>query len=121
MNLQEYLFFRKQCNAILKEPEIRFVGFLNSMGNLIAGGFKEGTKPLNDESERRKLHIDSVLRLRTQEDFDYDLGSTEYIASRRKKVIIFTFQMDDNVLFVSTQTNVEIDRTAKKIIQICSI
>ena len=121
VNLQEYLLHRKQCEKLLNEPEVRFAGFLDSMGNLIAGGFREGVTPLNDESERRKLHIDNVLRLKTQEDFDYDLGSIEFTSSRRKKVITFSFKINGNVLFVSTQPNVEIDKTAKKILQICNI
>jgi len=105
----------------LQEPEIRFAGFLDPMGNLIAGGFREGVTPLNEESERLKLHIEIILRVKTEQDFDYDLGTVEYSASRRKKVITFTFAFDDKVLFVSTETNVEIEKTAQKIMKICGI
>ncbi len=91
------------------------------MGNLIAGGFKEGVIPLNDESERRKLHIETVLRGKIEEEFSYDLGSVAYSATRRNKVVTFTFPVDGKVLFVSTQLNVEIDKTANKIIEICGI
>jgi len=45
----------------------------------------------------------------------------EYSASRRKKVITFTFAFDDKVIFVSTETNVEIEKTAQKIMKICGI
>ena len=45
---------QQKCQSILKLPEIRFVGFLDYMGNLIVGDFKPGLSPLKDESERKK-------------------------------------------------------------------
>jgi len=121
VNIKEYQMYHEKCNLLLQEHEIRFAGFLDPMGNLIAGGFKEGVIPLHDESERRKLYIGAVLRVKTTQDFDYDLGSSDYIATRRKKVITFIFDHDDQVLFVSTEPNVNIEKTAQKIIQICGI
>ncbi len=121
VNLLEYQLYHRKCVLLLQETEIRFAGFLDSMGNLIAGGFSEGVTPLNEESERLKLHIETILRVKTEQDFDYDLGTVEYSASRRKKVITFTFSFDGKVLFVSTEPDVEIEKTAQKIMKICSI
>ena len=121
VNIKEYQLYHHRCNLLLAESEIRFAGFLDAMGNLIAGGFKDNVTPLHDESERRKLHIETVLGIKTTQEFDYDLGSVDYIAVRRKKVITFTFALDDRVLFVSTEPNVNIEKTAQKIIQICGI
>ncbi len=121
VNLLEYQLYHRKCDLLLQETEIRFAGFLDLMGNLIAGGFREGITPLDEESERLKLHMETILRVKTEQDFDYDLGTVEYSVSRRKKVITFTFAFDDKVLFVSTETNVEIEKTAQKIMKICSI
>ena len=121
VNLKEYQLHHQKCGLILQEPEIRFAGFLDYMGNLIAGGFKDGITPLHDESERRKLYIEIVLGVKTTQEFDYHLGSVDYIAARRKKVITFTFALNDKVLFVSTKSNVDIEKTAQKIIKICGI
>ncbi len=121
INLNEYQLHHQKCGLILQEPEIRFAGFLDYMGNLIAGGFKDGVTPLHDESERRKLYIEIVLGVRTTQEFDYHLGSVDYIAARRKKIITFTFALNDKVLFVSTKSNVDIEKTAQKIIKICGI
>jgi len=121
VNLVEYRLYHKKCGLLLKLPEIRFAGFLNSMGNLIAGGFKEGILALNDESERQKLHIQTVLRGKIEQEFNYDLGSVVYSATRRNKVVTFTFPIDGKVLFVSTQLNVDIEKTANKIIEISGI
>ncbi len=121
VNLKEYQLYHQKCNLLLQESEIRFAGFLDSMGSLIAGGFKDGVTPFHDESERRKLYIETVLVIKTTQEFDYDLGSVDYIATRRKKVITFTFDLDDRILFVSTESNVDIEKTAQKIIRICGV
>jgi len=121
INLKEYQLYHQKCNLLLQKSEIRFAGFLNPLGNLIAGGFKDGITPFHDESERRKLYLKAVLDIKTTQDFDFDLGSVDYIAVRRKKVITFTFELDDRVLFVSTELDVDIEKTAQKIIQICGI
>ncbi|MGD8707509.1 MAG: hypothetical protein PVI88_02355 [Nitrosopumilaceae archaeon] len=121
VNLNEYYLYQKKCNSILKEPEIRFAGFLDRMGNLVAGDFKEGVVPLNDELERRKLHLETVLREKMQHEFNYDLGSVEYTATRRKKVITFTLEIGNKILFVSTFPDNDIEKTASKILRICEI
>ncbi|MDH3657882.1 MAG: hypothetical protein OEM77_07075 [Nitrosopumilus sp.] len=110
-----------KCELLLKEPEIRFAGFLDMMGNLIAGSFRNGVKPLKNEEDRKKMFIEAVLRIRTRQDFDENLGPVKYAAARREKVVTFTFLLDDKVLFVSTESDVDIDKTAYKIMDLCSI
>ena len=105
VNLKEYQLYRQKCNILLQEPEIRFAGFLDPMGNLIAGGFKDGITPLHDESERRKLYIEIVLGIKTAQEFDYDLGSVDYIAARRKKVITFTFTLNGSNIQIILSDN----------------
>jgi hypothetical protein len=115
-----YDLFRKKCAILLQEQEIRFAGLLNPMGNLVAGGFKKGVEPLKDESERKKMFIEAVLRVRTRQDFDDNLGPVRYAASRRDLVIMMTFPIANNhVLFISATPDVDIDKTAKKIMKIC--
>jgi hypothetical protein len=110
-----------KCELLLKEPEIRFAGFLDMMGNLIAGSFRDGIKPLKNEEERKKMFIEAVLRIRTRQDFDDNLGSVTYAAARRKNIVTFTFIHDDKVLFVSAEPDVDIDKTANKVMDLCSI
>jgi hypothetical protein len=119
LNMSDELL--EKCELLLQEPEIRFAGFLDMMGNLITGSFRDNIKPLKSEDERKKMFIEAVLRIRTRQDFDENLGSVRYAAARRKNVVTFTFPLDKMVLFVSAEANVEIDKTAKKIMSICSI
>jgi hypothetical protein len=109
--------YKEKCELLLKEPEIRFAGIINSMGNLIAGGFKEGISPLEDEPERRKMYMELVLRVSTRKEFDYSLGPVKYSASRREKVVMMSFPLKNEVLLTVAEPNVNIDRQAYKIIK----
>ena len=119
---QKYDLFARKCDLLLQEREIRFSGLLDPMGNLVAGKFKKGIEPLKDESERRKMFIEAVLRVKTRQEFDQDLGPVRYAASRRDNVVMLTFPvLGNHVLFVSAEPDVDMDKIAKKIIKICGI
>ena len=113
----ENQFYQQKCDLLTNEPEIRFAGFLDFMGNLIVGKFREDVKPLKNEDERKKMFIEAVLRIRTRQEFDENLGPVEYAAARRTTVVTLTFLLDDKVLFVSAEPDVDIDITARKILQ----
>ncbi len=113
--------YQLTCTKLLKEPEIRFAGFLDAMGNLVAGGFKEGISPLKDENERKKMFMEAVLRVKTREEFDYNLGPVAYAAARRTKVVTLTFTAGKKILFISTEPDVDIDVIAKKIMRISNL
>ncbi len=109
---------QQKCQLILELPEIRFAGLLDYMGNLIVGDFKPGISPLKDEYERKKMFVEAVLRIRTRQDFDDNLGPVEYAAARRKNVVTMTVPFEDKVLFVAAAPDVDIDKTASKVIKI---
>ena len=117
----EYYMFDQKCQNLLKEPEIRFAGLINPMGHLVAGGMKNGMKPLEDDADMRKLYMELILRVSTRQEFDQSLGEVEYSASRRKKAVVMSFPIDNKVLLVSANTDVDIDVTAKKIKKIAGI
>jgi len=117
----EYYLYEEKCQSLLKEPEIRFAGFINHMGHLVAGGMKKGMSPLEDEADMRKLYMELILRVSTRKEFDYSLGPVEYSASRREKAVMLSFPIGNKVMLVSAETDVNIDETAKKIKKICGI
>jgi hypothetical protein len=118
---EEYLIFDQKCTLLLQEDEIRFAGFINSMGRLVAGGFKEGTTPLEDEAERQKMYMELALRVSMRKDFDYSLGPVKYTASRRQKAVMISFPINSNVLLISTEPTVDIDKLANKIMKIIGL
>lgn len=111
----EYYVFEEKCQDLLKEPEIRFAGIINHMGNLVAGGMKKGLKPLEDEADMRKLYMELILRVSLRKEFDYSLGPVYYSASRREKAVMMSFPIGNKVLLISAEPTIDIDTTAKKI------
>ncbi len=109
--------YQKQCKKILSEPEIRFAGIISEMGKLIAGGFKKGIIPLEDDSERQKLYMELALRVATRREFDSSIGRVKYSASRREKAVVMSFPLKNCILMVVAEPHVNIDRLAYRIIK----
>ncbi|RDJ31734.1 MAG: hypothetical protein DWQ18_03275 [Crenarchaeota archaeon] len=108
------------CDKLLKSRSIRFAGFLDYMGNLVAGGFRKDVEPLKDDAERKKMFIEAVLRVRTRQDFDENLGPVSYAAARRKNVVTMTLPFKKHVLFLSLEEDINIDQMGQKIVQACN-
>ena len=126
MNIQiektdEYWIYDQKCKKLLDYDEIRFAGLINNMGRLVAGGFKPGISPLEDDAERKKMYMELALRVSMRKDFDYSLGPVKYAASRREKAVVLSFPMNSNVLLVSAEPDVDIDKTANKIIKLVGL
>lgn len=117
----EYTVFQQKCDMLLKEDEIRFAGLINNMGRLVAGGSKKGVSPLEDDAERQKMYMELALRVSMRMEFDYSLGKVKYSASRRKNAVMMSFPINNNVLLVSAEADVDIDKTAKKVMRLCGL
>jgi hypothetical protein len=103
---------------LLKEDEVRFAGLINNMGKLVAGGFKDGVSPYEDEAERQKMFMELALRVSMRMEFDYSLGPVKYSASRREKVVMMSFPINNNVLMISADPSIDIEKFAKKSLKI---
>ena len=114
----EFEKFEQKCDKLLELDEIRFAGLINNMGKLEAGGFKKGVTPLEDDAERQKMYMELALRVSMRMEFDYYLGPVKYSASRREKAVMISFPFNKKVLLVSAEPNVDIDKTATKIMKI---
>jgi len=117
----EYWIYDQKCKKLVDYDEIRFAGLINDMGHLVAGGFKPGISPLEDDAERRKMYMELALRVSMRKDFDYSLGPVKYAASRREKAVVLSFPLNSNVLLVSAEPDVDIDKTANKIIKLVGL
>ena len=117
----EYWLFDQKCKKLLQEKEIRFAGLINNMGRLVAGGFKEEIKPLEDGAERQKMYMELALRVSMRKDFDYSLGPVKYSASRRENVVMMSFPINNNVLLISAEPDSDIDKTANKIMKLIGL
>jgi len=114
----EYSSFSSTCQRLLQEDEIRFAGLINSMGRLVVGNFKKGIMPLEDNTEMQKMYMQLALRVSMRKEFDNSLGAVKYCTSRREKVVMMSFPIKNDVLLVSAETHVDIDKLGSKILKI---
>ena len=70
------------CNKVLKNKNVIFVGVVNSLGNLIAGGFRDGVKPLGSNETRKMMYMQLKLDLNMRKDYDNLFGPVRYVSSK---------------------------------------
>lgn len=105
----------ESCKKVLELPMVRFVGVLDKMGNRIAGGFKEGLTSYLLNSESRRMYIQLTLEFLLRKDFDKELGTIDYIASRRGKVTMISIPTRENLVLISAQRDVNIEEIINKV------
>lgn len=109
----------KLCNRIFAaDRNIRFVGAIDKMGTLVAGGMRKGIKPLEPREDRRRLYLEFALRSAMRSEFDEMYGRTIYAMSEREKVKILSFPYEDHLILVSIEKKAQHDRIIAKILKL---
>lgn len=85
---------------------------------MIKGKFREEIIPFETDEEQQKIFRELAYMVSTRKHFDYSMGPVKYSASRHKKLVIMSFPLKNNILLITTEPNVNIDRIAYKVIQI---
>jgi len=111
--------FGEKCNHLLGESEIRFAGIVDKDGKLVAGGFKEGLIPYENDETKLQSFFEFVSKASIRKEFDESLGPINYIAARRDKAVLvsFPFPVTNILLLISAEPTVNIESLAKKVIQ----
>ncbi len=111
-----------KCERLLQEDEVRFAGIINDQGILISGGFKKGLEPLEGDETKLKSFMEFVSKISIRTEFDESLGPINYLAARRDKAVLvsFPFPVSKIVLLISANPSVEIEKLAKKVVDIFS-
>lgn len=112
------IFYQHTLNEIFEEKDIRFAGFIDSEGCLIKGKVREDIVPFESDEDQQKIFRELAYRVSTRKNFDYSMGQVKYSASRREKLVMMSFPLNDSILLITTEPNVNIDRLAYRIIQI---
>ncbi len=107
---------KNKIKDILSEPEIRFCGLIDSSGQLIAGDFKSGVIPFENDSRRKQMFQELAHRVANRQGFDANLGRVKYSSSRREKVVMMSFPIGRYILMIIAEPSVNIDRLGWKII-----
>ena len=101
---------------ILSLPEIRFVGVINSMGNLVIGDYKKGIVPIA-EIDQYKMCMGHALELFMKKDLDDAFGSLDYIISKREGIAIITIPVNDYLVLISAEPSIKIETIIEDILQ----
>jgi len=107
---------KNNVKDILSEPEIRYCGLIDCNGELIAGDFKGGVIPFENDARRRQTFQELAHRVANRKGFDANLGRVKYSSSRREKVVMMSFPLGRYILMVIAEPSVNIDRLGWKII-----
>jgi len=99
--------FDKICDHIFAlSSNIRSVRIINGMGDLVAGGMREGIESMEDKESSSKLYLEFVLRSEMRKDQDAEFGKTIYSFSEREKIKFAVFPLLGNhLLMVSIEKN----------------
>ncbi len=104
--------YEELCKKIFAmHDKIRFVGILDDNGKLVAGGMREGVKPLEDEIHEKRWFHQTVIRREMTTMFENIYGKVRYVFANRDKVKQLTFYIDDKILFISIQPEVSAHET----------
>jgi len=103
LDIHEYLQLENKCYSLLSDEEIRFVGIIDSMGNLIAGGISKGVDYLETDEERRKLYMQIALETSMRKDFDDTLGKINYVTTNRDNILMIIVPMHSYAVLISAK------------------
>lgn len=99
------IFYNIICVQILYlDSPIRFAGFCNKMGTILAAEYRNGIIPLLTEKESKLSFMNSVLRMTTRYDTESKLGKPLYSFTVYQDVIRATMLIDNKdypILMVS--------------------
>lgn len=102
------------CNLILNDSRVKFVGVINYLGNLIAGGFKKGIPPMGNANTRKMMYMQLRLDLTMRQDYDELFGPVDYIVSKRGKITKISMPVNKHMIVLITKNSVNCESIIKK-------
>ena len=93
----------------------RFVGVVNSRGEVIEGGFQHGVQPLLEGTDEQQMYIQSLSNMTMFQNYSDRLGKVRYSITEHEKVTLMTFPLDDGILCVSASPKANINKIRNKV------
>jgi|TARA_B100001540_G_C15789219_1_gene634655 heme oxygenase len=95
------------CDLISKiSPYIRFVGIISKTGELLSYFRRDDMTPLLDEKRTMYQFAQIAIKTELEEQFDEQLGETEFIWEERKKIQTISFSVLDRKVWITIDKNV---------------
>ena len=82
-------------------PYIRFAGVISKTGQLLANRRREDLEPLLDQKGTQYQFAQIAIKTELEEQFDAQLGETEFVWEERTKVQTLAFSVKDNKIWVT--------------------
>lgn len=96
---------------------VRFAGVIDRMGRLVAGGMREGIKPLESVKDMDKIYVEFALRNAMRSELNSEFGKTLYTFSERERIKIATFPIEgDNLLLISMEKDGPHDKILSRVL-----
>ena len=87
-------------------PYIRFAGVISKHGQLLANRRREDLEPLLDQKGTQYQFAQIAIKTELEEQFDAQLGETEFVWEERTKVQTLAFSVKDNKIWITIDKNV---------------
>jgi len=87
-------------------PYIRFVGVISKSGQLLANHRRENLEPLLDQKGTQYQFAQIAIKTELEEQFDEQLGETEFVWEERTKVQTIAFSVSGKRVWITIDKNV---------------
>ena len=95
------------CDLISKiSPYIRFVGIISKTGELLAYFRRDNLEPLLDQKRTQYQFAQIAIKTELEEQFDDQLGETEFVWEERTKIQTIGFSVIDRRVWITIDKNV---------------
>ena len=95
------------CDLISKiSPYIRFVGIISKSGELLSYFRRDDMIPLLDQKRTMYQFAQIAIKTELEEQFDEQLGETEFIWEEIKKIQTISFSVLDRKVWITIDKNV---------------
>ena len=98
--------------------DIEFIGVINNMGNMIAGGFRKGVVPVGTKEIRKMMYMQLKLDLNMRKDYDILYGPVSYVVSKRSKAEKISIPIGNYMILLIANLNFNDDSKIKEIISV---
>ncbi len=85
------------CQNLLNDT-IRFAVIVNNKGRVIAGHPNNDHKDNANDGTKQMMFMSLVLEMSMRKDSNNVQGEIEYIAARRKNILVLSIPLSDNLL-----------------------
>ncbi|HEV8404680.1 MAG TPA: DUF6659 family protein [Nitrososphaera sp.] len=110
---------RNLCDKIIKlDRNIRFVGIVNSKGEVIEGGFQQGIEPLLDETDEQQMYVQSLWNLTTLQSYSDRIGRIRYSLTEHEKVTLMTFPLGHDILCLSVSPKANVNKIKGSVVRV---